>query len=191
LLENYAGEYFATGDDPPRRGNRHPQVVPYEAVQGSDGDWFILGVGSDNVWQAFCKFVGRDDLANDARFLTNKQRIAHYDVLLPIVRDIIRTRSTGEWLDGLRDARVPCGRINTTAQALGDPHVIERGMIVELEHPALGIVKSIATPVHMSETPLVYHRHPPRLGEHTNEVLQTIGYDFEAIIALRAKGVIG
>ena len=82
-LENLAGEYFATGQDPPRRGNRHPQVVPYEAVQASDGDWFILGVGSDNVWGAFCRHVGREELATDPRFLTNADRIANYDALLP------------------------------------------------------------------------------------------------------------
>ncbi len=189
-LENYAGEYFATGDDPPRRGNRHPQVVPYEAVQGSDGDWFILGVGSDNIWASFCAFVGQPELAADPRFNTNAQRIAHYDVLIPLVRGIIRGRSSEEWLTDLRAQGVPCGRINTVEQALSDPHVLERGMIIELEHPALGMVKSLATPVHMSETPLVYRRHPPRLGEHTNEVMSELGLSGEAVSALRARGVI-
>ena len=120
-LENYAGEYFALNEDPPRRGNRHPQVVPYEAVQGSDDDWFILGVGSDNVWASFCAFVGRDELANDARFLTNMKRIENYADLMPIVRGIIKERTTDDWLRSLREVGVPCGRINTTAQALNDP----------------------------------------------------------------------
>lgn len=189
-LFNYAGEYFATGNDPARRGNRHPQVVPYEAVQGSDGDWFILGVGSDNVWQAFCQSVGRDDLANDDRFTHNRQRIEQYETLLPIVREIIRQKPTDAWLAQLREVGVPCGRINTVAQALNDPHFIERGMIIELDHPAVGIVKSIATPIHLSETPLVYRRHPPTLGEHTDEVVADLGYSPDAICELRADGVI-
>ncbi len=189
-LENYAGEYFADGQDPPRRGNQHPQVVPYEAVQASDGDWFILGVGSDNVWGAFCRHVGRDDLAADPRFSSNADRIANYEALLPTVREIIRGKPCDQWLRELREAGVPCGRINTVAEALTDPHIIERGFIVELEHPALGIVKSLATPVHMSDTPLSYRRHPPRLGEHSDEVAAELGYSPDHIAQLRADGVL-
>ena len=189
-LENLAAEHFALGNDPPRRGNRHPQVVPYEAVQASDGDWFILGVGSDNVWRAFCQHVGREDLANDPRFASNVERIANYETLLPTVREIIRGKSSDQWLSELREAGVPCGRINTVAEALGDPHVIERGMIIELEHPALGLVKSLATPVHLADTPLVYHRHPPRLGEHSDEVAAELGYSAAEVAALRAEGVL-
>ena len=189
-LENLAAEHFAEGTDPPRRGNRHPQVVPYEAVQGSDGDWFILGVGSDNVWAAFCRHVGREDLALDPRFTTNGDRIANYEALLPAVRDIIREKTCDQWLSELRAAGVPCGRINTVAEALSDPHVIERGMIVELEHPALGMVKSLATPIHLADTPLVYHRHPPRLGEHSDEVAAELGYNPAAVAQLRAEGVL-
>ena len=189
-LENYAGEYFADGNDPPRRGNQHPQVVPYEAVQGSDGVWFILGVGSDNVWAAFCRQIGREELIADPRFATNADRIANYETLLPIVREIIRGKTCDEWLAELRAVGVPCGRINTVAEALGDPHVIERGMIVELEHPALGIVKSLATPVHLADTPLVYRRHPPRLGEHSDEVAAELGYNAAEVTTLRAEGVL-
>jgi len=179
-----------SGGQSQRRGNRHPQVVPYEAVQGSDGDWFILGVGSDNIWNVFCQYVGHDELARDDRFATNASRIAHYDDLLPIVREIIRHKRTDEWLSELRRVGVPCGRINTVAEALSDPHVIERGMIVELEHPALGWVKSLATPVHLSDTPLVYRRHPPALGEHSDEVLAELGYSPSEIGQLREQGVI-
>ena len=189
-LDNYAGEYVATDEDPPRRGNRHPQVVPYEAVQGADGDWFILGIGSDNVWQSFCRNVQREDLMNDPRFATNAQRIAHYEEIIGPVREIIRQRNTDEWLDALRAVGVPVGRINTVAQALSDPHLIERGMIVQLEHPALGMIRSIATPVHLADSPLVYYRHPPRLGEHSDEVMSELGFDAIAVQEFRAKGII-
>ena len=189
-LANLAGEYFAEGNDPPRRGNRHPQVVPYEAVQASDGDWFMLGVASDNVWRAFCRQVEREDLAADPRFQTNAERIANYDALLPTVREIVRAKPADDWLTELRAAGVPCGRINTVAEALGDPHVIERGFIIELEHPALGPIKSLATPIHLADTPLVYRRHPPRLGEHSDEVARQIGYSPAEIAQLRAAGVL-
>ncbi len=189
-LANLAGEYFATGADPPRRGNRHPQVVPYEAAQASDGDWFMLGVASDNVWRAFCRQVGRDELAEDPRFKTNADRIANYDALLPIIREIISGKPCDLWLRELRSAGVPCGRINTVAEALGDPHVVERGFIVELEHPALGLIKSLATPIHLADTPLVYRRHPPRLGEHSDEVAAELGYSEAEIARLRADSVL-
>lgn len=189
-LDNYAGEYFATGKAPQRMGNRHPQIAPYEAVQGSDGDWFILGVGSDNVWQSFCKLVGRDDLATDARFIENASRVVHYEALMPAIRDIIKTRPVDAWLKDLREAGVPAGRINTIDEALSDEHLIERGMIIELEHPMLGAIKSLATPIHMSGTPLIYRKPPPLLGEHTQAVLTELDYDAAQIQALREQGVI-
>ena len=189
-LENYAGEYFALGEDPPRRGNRHPQIAPYEAVQGSDGDWFILGVGSDNVWRNFCLMIERKDLAEDERFKLSADRLENYAPLMEIVREIIKSRTTDDWLTALREAGVPAGRIKTTAEALSDPHVIERGMIIELEHPALGMLKSIATPVHLSDTPLVYHRHPPTLGEQSSEILGEMGYDDAIIAQFYDEGVI-
>jgi formyl-CoA transferase len=159
-------------------------------VQGAEGDWFILGVASDNVWRSFCKFVGRDDLAEMPEFKTNASRIANYDRLLPLVRAVICQRPTDEWLAELRTVGVPCGRINTLAQALGDPHLVERGMIVELEHPALGLLKSLATPIQLSASPLVYHRHPPGLGEHTDEVLAPLGYNDAERLALREQNII-
>jgi crotonobetainyl-CoA:carnitine CoA-transferase CaiB-like acyl-CoA transferase len=188
-LDNYAGEFFATGEAPKRMGNRHPQIAPYEAVQGSDGDWFILGVGSDNVWQAFCKLVQRDDLAVDTRFVENANRVKNYEALMPIVQNIIRMRPVDEWLSALRAAGVPAGRINTIDQALGDEHLVERGMIVEFEHPALGRIKSLATPVHLSDTPLIYRRPPPRLGEHTEEVLRELEIEQSQIQRLNDSGV--
>ncbi len=189
-LDNYAGEYFATGKAPQRMGNRHPQIAPYEAVQGADGDWFILGVGSDNVWRSFCALVERNDLAVDPRFAENANRVKHYEALMPAVRAIIKERTADEWLPLLRSAGVPAGRINTIDQALTDEHLLERGMIVELEHPALGLLKSIATPVNLSETPLAYRLHPPRLGEHTDAIMAELDYKWGTIEHLRKLNVI-
>jgi crotonobetainyl-CoA:carnitine CoA-transferase CaiB-like acyl-CoA transferase len=189
-LDNYAGEYFATGEAPSRMGNRHPQIAPYEAVQAADGDWFILGVGSDNVWRSFCALVRRPDLAEDSRFAENAKRVENYKALMPTVRAIIREKTVDDWLPLLRNNGVPAGRINTIDQALTDEHLLERGMIVELTHPLLGLIKSIATPIQMSETPLVYRRHPPGLGEHSDEIVAELGYDQAAIQNLRRENVI-
>ena len=189
-LENYAGEYFATEKVPPRMGNRHPQIAPYEAVQGSCGDWFILGVGSDNVWTSFCKLVEKEDWATDPRFAKNADRVANYEETMSRVRALIGQRPVAEWLPLLRSAGVPAGRINNIEEALSDANVQARGMIVSLAHPTLGVLRSIATPVQMQETPLVYRRHPPRLGEHTHEILGELGHSSENIAQLAADAII-
>ncbi len=188
-LENYAGAYFATGDEPQQYGNRHPQIAPYEPVQAKDERWFILGVGSDNTWRKFCEVAGLDELGNNPRYATNADRVTYYDELMPAVRSVIRQRTADEWLDRLRAADVPVGKINTVSEALADPHLLERNFIVELEHPSLGMLRSLATPVHMSMTPLRYEQHPPLLGEHTAQILADLGYSPEQIQQLRADGV--
>lgn len=189
-LENYAGEYFAADQEPPKRGNNHPQVVPYEPVQGSDGEWFILGVGSDNIWRKFCELASLDELRDDPRFYTNAERVRHRETLMPLVHAAMQSRPAREWLERLTAAGIPCGPIRNVSSALADPHLAARGMIVELEHPLLGSIKSLATPIHLSGTTLGYRRHPPLLGEHTVEILAEIGYAPVEISALRDKGIV-
>jgi crotonobetainyl-CoA:carnitine CoA-transferase CaiB-like acyl-CoA transferase len=189
-LANYAGEYFATGQNPPRRGNNHPQVVPYEPMQASDGVWFILGVGSDNTWRKFCGLAGLEQIRDDARFATNSARVINRESLLPIVRAVVAGRSSAEWLELLTAHGIPCGPIRDVAQALADPQVAARNFIVGLEHPALGMVRSLATPLHLSGTPLRYAQHPPLLGEQTEEILQELGLAVDEIAGLRARGVL-
>ncbi len=189
-LENYAGSYFATGEEPNQFGNRHPQIAPYEPVQAADGKWFILGVGSDNTWRKFCEVAGLQALSDDPRFATNASRVALYDELMPDVRKAILQHTADEWLDILRKAEVPVGKINSVSEALADPHLAARNFIVTLEHPTLGAVRSLATPIHLSQTPLRYERHPPALGEHTLEILSELGYRSEYADKLRLGGVI-
>ncbi|MBL8134100.1 MAG: CoA transferase [Anaerolineae bacterium] len=189
-LENYAGAYFATGENPQQYGNRHPQIAPYEPLQAGDGRWFVLGVGSDNTWQKFCAVAGLEVLAHDSRFSSNADRVRNYDALMPYVREVLQRHSADEWLQILRDADVPVGKINTVAEALADSHLLERNFIVELEHPELGTLKSLATPVHMSASPLRYERHPPTLGEQTDEILHELNYSREQIQDMRAWGVV-
>jgi crotonobetainyl-CoA:carnitine CoA-transferase CaiB-like acyl-CoA transferase len=189
-LENYAGAYFATGEEPQQHGNRHPQIAPYEPVEAKDGQWFILGVGSDNTWRKFCEVTGLEDLGNDARYATNAGRVAHYDELMALVRAVIQQRTADEWLEILRAANVPVGKINSVSEALSDPQLSARKFIVELEHPSLGLLRSLATPISMSMTALAYNRHPPSLGEHTHEILTELGYSEEQIQMFQREGVI-
>ena len=189
-LENYAGEYFATGENPPRRGSSHPQVVPYEPVEAADGVWFILGVGSDNLWQKFCTLANLGTLQNDARFHTNSERVTNRHLLMPHVRSVIKERPAAAWIDLLQEVGIPAGPIRDVDTALTDPHIQARNFIVELEHPTLGMLKSLATPIHMSGTATSYRRYPPQLGEHTSEILTELGYTQSDISAFTTGGVI-
>jgi crotonobetainyl-CoA:carnitine CoA-transferase CaiB-like acyl-CoA transferase len=189
-LENYAGAYFATGEEPQQFGNRHPQIAPYEPVKGQDGKWFILGVGSDNTWRKFCEVAGLDALGSNPRYATNADRVTYYDELMPQVRAAIEMRPAEEWLETLRAADVPVGKINAVSEALSDPHLVARNFVVNVEHPTLGMLRSLATPIHMSLTPLHYEKHPPLLGEHTGEILAELGYTPEQIQVLERDGAI-
>ena len=189
-LENYAGEYFAEGVEPPKRGNSHPQVVPYEPVRAGDGEWLILGVGSDNIWAKFCELANLTHLRDDPRFYTNAERVRHRATLLPLVTEAMQTRPAAEWLARLTGAGIPCGPIRNVSQALADPQVAARGTIVELEHPLLGPLKSLATPIHMSATGLSYRHHPPQLGEQTGQILAELDYKAAEVEQFRAAGVV-
>ncbi len=189
-MTNLAGYYFATGQRPPRRGNDHPTITPYRPFQAGDGRYFILAVGSEAIWQRFCQAVGLEHLVNDPRFKTNPDRLQHREELYAILEEHFRQKRAEEWVTLLQEANVPCSLIYHLDEALNDPHVRARGMIVEQSHPTAGTVRSLAFPPHFSHTPARYDRHPPRLGEHTDEILQELGYDERTIAALREKGVV-
>jgi crotonobetainyl-CoA:carnitine CoA-transferase CaiB-like acyl-CoA transferase len=189
-LANQAMNYLTTGVAPRRLGNAHPNIVPYQDFPTADGD-FILTVGNDGQFRKFCEVAGHAEWAADPRFASNSARVAHRDVLIPLIRQATVFRSTAEWIAALEPAGVPCGPINDLAQVFADPQVIARGLKVELPHPLAGTVPGVASPLRLSATPVEYRNAPPLLGEHTDAVLgELLGLDAAALAGLRERQVI-
>ncbi|MEW9898325.1 CaiB/BaiF CoA-transferase family protein [Chitinivorax sp. PXF-14] len=188
-LANQAMNYLTTGVAPTRLGNAHPNIVPYQAFPTADGD-IILAIGNDGQFARFCEVAGQG-WAGDERFATNRARVDHRQVLVPLIRQTTVMRTTADWIAALEQAGVPCGPINTLDQVFADPQVRHREMQLSLSH-ALGIgAPSVASPLRMSSTPVDYRLAPPMLGQDTAEVLRNwLGLDSERIAALRAAGVL-
>jgi crotonobetainyl-CoA:carnitine CoA-transferase CaiB-like acyl-CoA transferase len=169
-LANIGASYFATGTRPPRLGNAHPNVTPYQPMRTRDKT-MIVAVGNERLWAKFCQVLGVEGtLLNDARFATNAQRNVNRAELIPLLEAILRRRDAAEWVEALVAAGIPAGPINFPDETLTDEHIVARGMIVELEHPSIGLIKSIAVPIQFASGGPTYRRYPPRLGEHNAEI---------------------
>ncbi len=189
-LANQAMNYLTTGVSPRRLGNAHPNIVPYQDFPTADGD-FILTVGNDSQFRKFAEVAGQAQWADDPRFVTNKQRVAHRAELIPLIRQATVFKTTAEWVMALERAGVPCGPINDVSQVFADPQVQARGLKIELPHVLSGTVPQVANPIRLSKTPVEYLRAPPLLGEHTLEVLtHVLGLNANEITALREAGVL-
>jgi crotonobetainyl-CoA:carnitine CoA-transferase CaiB-like acyl-CoA transferase len=187
LLTYQAGNFFASGRVPGRLGNRHPSIVPYETFEASDGE-FVLAVGTDDQWKKFCALAG---LAEDDRFTTNRQRVTNYDDLRPLVAARLRQKPRQHWIERLGEAGVPCGSVRNFEELFADPQVVAREMVAQLQHPTIGAMRVLGVPMKLSETPGAIESPPPRLGEHTDDVLtRDLGCDANSIAKLRAQGVI-
>ncbi len=190
VMANQAANYLATGQNPRRLGNAHPNIVPYQPFRTADG-WLTVAVGNDGQFGRLCRAIGRGDLAEDPRFAGNAQRAAGRDSLVPQLQAALVAHGTGHWLQVLADVAVPAGAINTLSQVFDDPQVRHRGMRTALPHPGLGEVPGVACPVKMSATPPGSHRAPPMLGEHTRTVLaRELGLSEGDLEALGRDGVI-
>ncbi len=189
-LTNLAGSYFATGHNPPRMGNIHPTITPYQPFPTADG-WIIIAGGTDRIWTRLCDAIGiPPEVRDDPRYATNPQRNVHRPEVQVLVTERLKTQSKEVWLERLRAADVPCGPIYLLDEALGEPQVLEREFIVELEHPVAGLVRSLGFPPHMREGAVSYRLPPPTLGQHTDEVLAELGYAPDQLAELKQKGVI-
>src|SRR5580692_12409797 len=183
LLSFNASIYFATGQSPKRRGNAHATIVPYETFEASDG-WISLGVANDELWKRFCKAVARPELTDDPRFAKAADRVRNREILVPIVKDIIKRRARDEWLPLMDAAGIPSGAIRTVGEVCESDLLQSRDMIAEMPHAGKGVgtVKTIKNPMHLSDTPLDSYAAPPRLGEHTNEILTgLLGYSVSEV----------
>jgi crotonobetainyl-CoA:carnitine CoA-transferase CaiB-like acyl-CoA transferase len=190
LLTYQAAIYFATGRAPERLGNRHPTIVPYETFAASDGE-FVLAVGNDDLWQRCCRVVGLDELANDPRFTTNRERVRHYEVLRPLLAERLRSRTRGAWIAALTSEGVPCGAVRDVAEVLEDPHIAARSMVEAAEHATLGAVRVLGVPIKLSDTPGSVRTAPPTLGQHTDRILRgDLGLSDAEIAQLRSTQVI-
>lgn len=172
-LANVGSNTLVSGSTPGRYGNGHPNIVPYQAFE-ADGGWLVLAVGNDGQWRRFCKAVQRPDLLADERWATNDERVRNRETLVPLLEAMFRERSVEEWLRLLKEAEVPAGPVNTVDQALASPQAAARNMVQEVEHPLIGPLKMVASPLHLQATPPTIRRPPPLLGQHTAEVLQEL-----------------
>ena len=190
-MANLAQSYLATGAAPGRIGNAHPQVVPYQDFEASDG-FFMLAANNDDQFRRLCDAVGLPDLADDDRFLDNAARVQNREVLAAALGAKIKEKTREHWMSALQAAGITVTSINTIADALADPQAQARKSVWEVEHPTLGGVNLLGSALqHLSRTPAAPQSHPPLLGEHTEEVLsEVLGVPDDEIRALIADGVV-
>ena len=189
MLANLGANYLTNGVAPRRMGNAHQNVVPYQVFEVADGH-MILAVGNDGQFAKFCGVAGVSELARDERFARNADRVRNRGELIPRLADIMKTRAKADWLGALEAAKVPCGPINNLQEVFADPHIVERGMTVQMQHTLADDVRLVASPMKFSATPVQYRRAPPLLGEHTDEVLAEFGIGEAERAALRARNAI-
>ena len=189
-LCNQSQNYLASGKPPGRYGNAHANIVPYQVFRASDQD-FIIACGNDSQFVALCDAIGLTHLPADPRFTRNADRVANREAIIELLsRHFLEARAQ-EWIDRIHPRGVPIGAINSIAQALDEPQVKARNMLVTIPHPLKGDFVTVGSPIKMSGTPVEDLRPAPMLGEHTDEVLKRqLGLDEERLAQLKASGVI-
>ena len=189
-LANQGMNYLATGENPARLGNQHPNIVPYQVFPTADGH-MVLSVGNDPTFKRFCEAFALTHLLEDSRYATNAARVENRQLVTDTLTPVMTQHSTLWWIEKLEVLNIGCGPINKLAEVFADPHVLAREMVLEMDHATGGKMKMIANPVKLSETPADYRLAPPVLGQHTDEVLAgKLGLDAAALAGLREKGVI-
>ncbi|HYR94773.1 MAG TPA: CoA transferase [Methylomirabilota bacterium] len=189
MLSRQAARYFADGTVPRPEGNIHASIVPYQTFRASDGH-VNVGVANNALFERFCHAIDLEELLADPRFADNPSRVAHRKELVPVLERRIAQFTRAEVVRRLREANVPVGPINALDEVFADPVIRHLGLIAEVDHPTAGRVRAPGIPVRLSETPASVRRHPPLLGEHTDEVLAELGYTTQEIAGLRRGGAI-
>ncbi|HWM82878.1 MAG TPA: CoA transferase [Pseudolabrys sp.] len=191
LLTFNAGIYFASGESPTRRGNAHPTISPYETFRAADG-WFNLGVANDRFWALFCTAIGRPDLQGDPRFARAADRAARRPELKSILEPLFLDKPRDHWTELFAKAGIPSGAIRSIAEACETAQLAERGVARQVEHPAAGTLRYLASAVRFDDQPPPQARRPPLLGEHTREILaEWLTMDEAGIAHLATQGAFG
>ncbi len=189
-MANMNMNYLVSGKVPKRQGNAHANIVPYQVFRTRDGH-MVLAVGNDRQFAKFCTIAGCPQFATDERFATNNNRVRNREILVPMLEEVLLGRTTAEWVAPLEAAGVPAGPINDIAQTFEHPQVKHRKMKLDLPHPQAGTVPSVANPIKFSATPIEYQSAPPTLGQHTQDILSTLGgLSADEISALHGKGIV-
>lgn len=190
-LANQGMNYLATGENPDRIGNMHPNILPYQVMPTVDG-YIVLSVGNDPTFERFCKLAECEELLKDERFQTNAARVSNRDFVTETLNEITKKKSSEWWLTELEKEQIGCGPINNLDQVFADPHVKARDMVVEMDHPGMGNkpIKLIANPIKLSKTPPTYRKAPPLLGQHTDEILGEAGLSVDEIAKLKEDGTV-
>ena len=173
MLANVASNYLISGNLPKRYSNAHANIVPYQSFQASDA-WFVVAVGNDRQFERLCEVIGNWGLVSDERFNSNSNRVKNREELVSILRPIFLTKTSMEWLSLLEATGIPCGPINTLDKVFSMPQVEAREMLVHMKHATIGDLSLVGSPLRFSDTPVEYKLPPPRLGEHTEEVLKEL-----------------
>ena len=172
MLANVASNYLISGNLPKRYGNAHANIVPYQSFQASDG-WFVIAVGNDAQFASLCNFIGKPEWSSDPRFDKNSARVQNRDELISLLKPVFATKTVNEWLSLIGDT-FPCGPINNFEQVFAMPQVEAREMMVHMQHSEIGDLRLVGSPLKFSDTPVEYKLPPPRLGEHTDDLLKEL-----------------
>lgn len=188
MLANVGMNHLASGQVPPRLGNQHPNIVPYQVFAGQGAQHFILACGNDNQFAKLCRVLDMD-WHNDSRFMTNPARVTHRDELCAALTQQFAERPRTYWLQVLDEAGIPCGAIHDIGEALAMPQAQAREMVIDFAKQG-SPVKALGSPIKLSASPVTYRTPPPRLSEHTDSTLTALGYDSETIAKLKADGIV-